>query len=428
MTHRIIGLLAAGAGALGAAGTAHAQTPGSQQDEADFFRRDRYTAVADRQQPAFDPRPLQLGGLEVRSSLSAGARYESNVFGSANNEESDIILSLRPDVQARTNWRQHELSGFGYAETREYLDFSDESATDYGFGFGGRLDATRQFSFDANSNLRKDTERRYDFAARPDAAEPVEYTTARVGVGAQFENGRFRIRGAAEHTNQEFDDVARVGGGMIDQDFRDNHATRFSGRVSYATSPSVAVFVQASTTDFDYRAPRGTATDRDSTNRTYEAGVDFELPNLMRGDIGVGFLQSEYDDPRVPDVDGLSLNARLQWFITELTTITFAGRRGVQDSGVENLIAGTSTDLSARLDHELLRRLIVYGELGRNDIEIELPAIDAESTFGRAGGVFKLNPNVGIDFGYQYSNSEFLFVPGFDATSHGAYLTLRLYP
>ena len=51
---------------------------------------------------------------------------------------------------------------------------------------------------------------------------------------------------------------------------------------------------------------------RDSSGYTVAAGVDFELMTLIRGDIAVGYLSEDKKDNYFKDVDGLSVDGRME--------------------------------------------------------------------------------------------------------------------
>jgi len=60
-------------------------------------------------------------------------------------------------------------------------------------------------------------------------------------------------------------------------------------------------------------------------------------------------------------VSGLSVDANLKWFPTQITTVSFLGNRRVEDQGIREIPNAVVTRYGARVDHELRRNIILSG-------------------------------------------------------------------
>ncbi len=107
---------------------------------------------------------------------------------------------------------------------------------------------------------------------------------------------------------QEYDQVL--------QQPRDNTDTYVNARAPMPFLPDVAVFVQGRRSELDY-----SNSNRDGSRTTVDVGVNFELAAPFRGEIAVGSFQDERDS--FADTEGLNIAANVQWFPTQLTTVTF---------------------------------------------------------------------------------------------------------
>jgi len=108
------------------------------------------------------------------------------------------------------------------------------------------------------------------------------------------------------------------------------------------------------------------------------------LTRLLTGEISVGYLTREYDDPTLPDLTGLVFDASLIWAMTGLTTVTLTGT----SRGEEVVVAGVSgalrRDVAVQVDHAFRRWLIgtlkfgmgfdQYLGDGRNDVRTSIGA------------------------------------------------------
>ncbi len=393
------------------------------QDRTDQFKRDRFVAVAERLQPDFDQQPVNAGGFDLWSSLLASANYGDNIYAvqdhlnpgqvdpNFHGPQSDTFINLRPQAELRSKWTVHALNAGVIVDHKEYLNQDSETVTDYNGFVGGRLDVTRSFNFNGTVAGGRYTEPRYAPASQTGAAEPTRYDHLAIDVGANLNRDRIQVEGRVGQMKDNYDDVPSLTGGKIDQDFRDLTENFFFGRASYAVSPAVAVFVQGRRSNLDYKetlnaAGTALAPTRDSTRTYYQLGVNFELSAPFRGDIAVGQVQEDKDNPAARDYDGLAVNARLMWFPTELTTVTVTGLRETYDPGLPGSTSAFNTLVGVHLDHELLRNLVLFGDLSGGKREYQDVSRDDTYTDLKIGAGYKLNRNARIDASYSFHTQK----------------------
>lgn len=413
------------------AGTAAAQGQGGDN----YYSRDKYEAVRDRRQPAFDPEPIHLGTFLVNATGVIGLTANSNVYAQENNQESDVIGRVGAEVSGATNWSVHELGFDLSAFHNEYLDLSDESANELYANLRGRLDVTRNVALGGRVFVNQGVEQRYSPAGIGGLEKPIEFTFTGAEAYANYQSDRFRWYNTVGITEWNYKDGRLIGSALpYDQDFRDGKSTRGRTRLSYAISPDLAVYTQGTIHDDTYDSQQvigGALRSRDSSGYTVAAGVDFELAALIRGDIAVGYLSEDKDDDYFKDVDGLSVDGRLELFPTRLTTVTLNGGRRVVDTGVYDSPSAISTSIGARVDHELRRNIILSAEAGfSNDDYQEIDRSDDMTSFG-VSARYKMNKKVHFEAFARHLNRD-SSLPG--GLSGGAYdinligVELRLHP
>lgn len=383
-----------------------AQTATAQE----FFKRDRNVGVLERPQPEFDPEPIRLGAVEARSSLGLGGIYNDNVFATEENEVSDFAFVIRPELDLRTTWSRHEVGANVAVEHFEFLDEGSESVTNVRGGVRGRVDVNREFNVTAFGFGARRHEPRTQISVLDEFGEPVRVNEFGGGVTGNYERDRVQLRLGYDIRDQNFNDVETTTVGDIDQDFRDNIRHTVTGRAGYAVTRDIAVFTQASffSRDFDNLTTltTGEQASRDSTGFTVQGGLNFELAAPFRGDIAVGYLEENRDSPQFADISGLSVDGRLQWFPTRLTTFTLTGSRRTTDVGLIEAAAATSNSANLRVDHELRRNFTVYADGGLFDTEFE--DFDRDDTFFDVGlgGIYKFNKRVHLEAFYRYTNRD----------------------
>ncbi|WP_084395821.1 outer membrane beta-barrel protein [Henriciella aquimarina] len=372
-----------------------------------FFERNRYVSVTERAQPEYDPIPIRLGAFEATPELRTGVGQRSNLFASSTNEVDDTFFLIAPSMDVVSTWSRHQLGASVSAEATEYADTGSESTTDLRARAFGRIDANSRFSIVGAALAEETYEPRSAAASNPAAAEPVEVNRFGGETGADYETGRVRLRGRLSYDSYDYKDVPLNGGGLLDQDFRDRDDTSANVRVSYAPRRDWAVFAEGVVTDREYDTPDTPgALNRDSTGTTVRAGVNFELPVLIRGDVAVGYHQYEYDDAAFNDIDGLSVEANASWFVTQLTTISGTATRRVIDPGLQDSAGATLTGVTLRADHELRRNLLINAEIDYAGYDFETVNRDDDRIRLGAGATWKLNRNVAVDVTYQYTDQD----------------------
>jgi len=394
--------------------------------EEDYFVRDKYEAVTERSQPEFDPLSVRVGVFEARPVVAFSAGATDNLFASTTNEIDDTFVGIAPKIELTSNWSRHSLAFDAVIDHLEYTDISPESRTNFGAGARGRLDASQTVSLFGSLNVEDLTEPRSNIASLQDATEPVEFSRVGGEAGMEYEAGRIKLRGRLGYESLDYDDIELSSGLIQDQDFRDRDNTTVAGRVSYAVERDWALFVEAIYGQSDYDAPNVfNAFNRDSETTTLRFGTDFELASLLRGDIGVGYEQREFDDPSFSEVSGVSVAGNLQWFVTQLTTISAGAQRNVIDPGLVLSNAAVETTVSGRVDHEFMRNVILSGEARFTNFDFENVDRNDDRITAKVGATWKINRNIWLDSSYELTDQSSNVQ---DFSENRVLLGLRIFP
>lgn len=386
------------------------------------FLRGRHTAVTERGQPEYDPEPIRAGAFLVDANVLAAAELNDNVFAQDTNKVDDTILRVRPEVIARSNWSVHALTAGARIDHREYSSEDSETSTDFDLFLNGRADVTRNFNLTGNASTGQLTEPRYEPGSQ-NAPEPAKNKYAAADVGASYRSDRLLLQGQVGTRQNDYQSFYPQ---------RDVTEKYVGGRVSYAVSPDIAVFADVRNTDFDY--DNNAPINRDGNQTSLRAGVNFELLAPFRGEISVGQVTDKRDAPGVEDVDSLSLDASVQWFPTQLTTLTFRGFTGITDPGVPEALSADTQRYSVRADHELLRNVLLFGQVGFGSYKFNaapgFPAYDRKDEFVDAtvGAAYKLNKHAHLEASYDLHKRESSGVGAFDLDQNILSVGIRLFP
>lgn len=409
-----------------------------------LFTRDRNESVLQRERAEYYPLGIRAGTFIFKPKVDLTVGYTDNVFAVSEEvsptfaDQEDVFGVLRPSFVADSDWNRHSLSFGGYAEAYQHADFDSENVENYGVNADGRIDVFRNafILLGGRYDLLNETRRANNAVFVP--IEPVEYDRANVYAGWQHEFGRIRYRGRLDYTTFDYDDVETFDPTdpatppvflTSDQDFRDRADTSVLLQAGYAVTRDASIFLRGTwkQRDFDNLSPTaiaGTFLDRNSEGYTLAAGVDFDITSLIRGNVAVGYLEEEFDDPSLSTLDGTFVDAGIEWFPTDLTTLGLSASReakpsnlfSVDDNGTpddftdDRLFVADggflSTEIVLRADHELRRNIILSGSVGYGLDEYEDIDREDERIGASLGGTWLINRNFAARLQYNYLDQD----------------------
>jgi hypothetical protein len=371
--------------------------------------------IRDRPRPNYDPRGLRVGGFLVFPSLTLREAYDSNIFATPDDEEGDFITRISPEVAAESQWSNHQLNFRAGAEQGVYADNSDENYLDWNIGVDGRLDITRDSNLFAGASWNNEHEER----GSPDdvnGEEPTEFDVANLTFGGEHTFNRLSFRLTNTYDRFDYDDVGTAGGGVIDNDDRDREIYATTLRASYEIQRNFAAFVEGSYNIREYDASqtdsRGTTdpVNRDSDGWGIALGSAFDLTGITFGEASIGYRQQTFDDPQLDDVTGIAANASLTSNVTQLTSVTLAVQTSVDETTVgednEAAAASFSRGANLRVDHELLRNLLLNAEVGFVNRDFEgVDRMDNTVSAG-LGADYLMNRYLNFGVGYDFETRQ----------------------
>jgi hypothetical protein len=294
---------------------------------------------------------LHLHPFWVQSSVEAGAYYDTNPGkdgGSAGGR-------LSSNLQAKSDFSRHALNFVLSAEHLEYFDDDIDPKTNFYGGADTRIDIHHDLILTAGirGGLFQDDWTKVDTALG--AAEPVPYSTINAWSTLTKTFNRVAVSGDVNYRAVDYEDVEMIGGGTLDQDFRDGHEIGSGGRLSYSFSPGYSVFFDAHLNARDYSSD-------DSVGLRTLGGVAFEITSLISGDVGVGYIAQDFDSSE--QASTYSYHLGLVWDPTPLVSVRLSGDRIIDDPSIAGSPGSVESNLQAALDYEVLRTLVVSPVVG----------------------------------------------------------------
>lgn len=374
--------------------------------DSDSYDRGLNIGVMDRSRPDYQAIGIQAGGFTIFPKVTMTGTYDDNVFAVPNGT-GDFIFDVAPEIAIQSNWSRNSLSAYARLDQDAYARFSSQDTTQYDAGIAGKL----QFGDASYMNGGLD----YGHFALPRSisnnfgasSNPIsyDYTALNDEVVGQFTRIRLSLR--VDDQDFKYQNGETNGGALVFLGNESHNDVILTGKAEYAVSPDTAVYVdvQGNHRGYDLAPPVVPFT---LTSNGYEvnAGANFDLTHLIRGEFELGYLTQTYVSPLFKPVQGLAGKAQIEWFPTQLTTVTFVASRQIGASQVVNSAGFIGSSVSARVDHELLRNLILSGNVSAGyDENI---GIDRNDTLVGAGLSAKwlITRHIGVTFAYVYADQK----------------------
>lgn len=371
------------------------------------FQRDRNIAVMQRPRPDYDAAGVRAGSFMLYPRLVVGVDSNDNIFAQKTKTTSDTLWHIQPEVSLASDWNRHSLLLYARGDLTRYSKNDTENTDDFGLGARGRIDVSRATNLTGGASFDQQTEPRTSPNAPTAAKEPTQYDLTKAYVGASHEFNRLKLAGNFNVAKYNYEDVATGAGGKLDQDYRDRTVTALTGRADYAISPDTALFVEVTGNRRDYRQDRPTvALTRDSDGVNAYVGANFELGAVARGEIGVGYMKQNYKDAAAKDADGFGARAKVEWFPTQITTVTLSGSRAIEDSASQKIASYVANRADLSVDHELLRNVILSANVGTGKDEYQGSTRKDKVVNAGLRGTYLINRRVGLTGAYFYEKRD----------------------
>ena len=334
------------------------------------YDRGRNVSVVDRARPDYDPLGVRLGGFVAYPAVTLGLGATSNVFLTDRDTKGDVYGTIAPSIRLTSDWSRHQLTLLGGGLFEHYFSQKLRDQNAWYTSALGRLDVNSDISVSADGGIKKTYES--PFSGEVDSTQAVlsSYYQTSGSVKGVYVNGRGRFIATYNHDDLDFRRLRQTTGPTISQAYRDRNVDRISGQVEHALSPEISAYAQVEYSDTDYRHPlQDGSENKPSTAYRVLARINFDLTSLVRGSVGVGYTERDYKSSAFTDVTGLSIDGKVEYFPTELTTFTLELARSIEDSSLSGSSAYLDNRISLRADHEVLKNLTVNAtaEFSRQD-------------------------------------------------------------
>ena len=376
---------------------------------------------------SYGPLGFQMGSVNVKPYLDLQAGYDSNPRRSSTKEGSPVLRGGL-GFTAQSDWSRHE---FTAEATGSYQRFSKTPDADRPEGSGKlnlRLDIQRD-TF-ANFELRGALATQRPGSPDVPGATINQPTVASFGVtsGLTQRFGRTEASVSLLADRRVYGDAELAGGGVSRLSQDNYNAYGLRGRVGYEFTPGVKPFVEVGADVRKRDVPiDSSGFDRDSSGFLARLGSTFEITRTLTGEASAGYARRVYNDNRLPILAGPTLDGKLVWAATPLTTLTLRAATELNETTVAGSSGAVSHTLSADVSHALLRNLTLGAGLSLNETQYKGAPIDERTFVGSLRSEYAFNRFLRMRASYAYEKLDSSQV-GASYNAHVFLLGLRLNP
>ncbi len=344
---------------------------------------------------------IRLGTFTLRPTINQSINSETTKSGGIKTTRS--YLATTANGTLTSDWGRHQLTVSG--EGTYERNVSGRGSTDP----EGRLDA--DLRLDLSGNTTGHITGGYAFE-REDTGDPnaVSGATTQAGVnrytgGASLERDFGVLRGTATlaATRTTYGTARFADGSSLSLSDRDRTAVEGRVRLGYELSPALIPFIEASLGRAVYDARRdASGYERSSISYGGRGGLQFDLSEKLRGELGIGYATVDYEDSRLAALNALTLDGTIFWSPHRGTDVDLGLRTTLQDAATAGASGWSEYLLTAGLSHQILNNLT--GRLTASATRRDFPSATDETDWQAGAGLiwsvnryFDATANVGYE-------------------------------
>ena len=356
--------------------------------EADSFDRGQNVSVRERPRPDYQALGIHVGGFLVYPKVTASESYDDNIFATPSPVIGDSFFTVAPEVDFQSTWSRNALAGFVRASQDVYSSHSTENDFQYALGLNGKYEfgsaAFGQATLTGGGDYGLYTLPRSAANSGQNSLHPIQYNYGELGGELADTFNRLRLSARIDFQDYSYLNAETPTHVPLFEQALNHTVATYTGKAEYALSPDTAVFVSAAYNNRVYQhQPPTVPFDNNNQGYNLAAGANFDITHLIRGEIQLGYMDQTYVAPVFETISGLSAKGQIEWFPTQLTTVTATALRAVGDSGLIHSAGYLNTTGQIQIDHELLRNLIVSADA--TDTQDQYNGINRTDTIWSAG-------------------------------------------
>ena len=310
------------------------------------------------------PEGVRMGSFIIYPSITETAVYDSNIFGEAENPTADWRFITTPTLTIQSDLPRHAFDMTVFGRFMNFAESTDQNYANFGGSARGALHIDHAHTLSIAMGAKRDHEERTAITASQAAAEAVPVDQFRASIGLTRDAGRLYGTLSASAEKLDFHSVPAIGGGVLNQDYRDQELYAAQLRAGYRISPGFDLVAKVRGI-LQYNEPEAPGLgDRDSTGYEVSAGLAFETDPLVRWRVLGGYGVRNFDRAGLASIATSLLEAQAQWLATHRLTLSANASRKIDDELGANDNGRIESTGNLVADYEIRHDLFASAHVG----------------------------------------------------------------
>ncbi|MGY5801732.1 outer membrane beta-barrel protein [Rhizobium sp. LEGMi12c] len=349
-----------------------------------------------------DVQGIPLGTFTLKPSINQSINVERDRTGDTKDNRGFLQTDLRSTLTS--DWDRHALTVTGEGVWQKNISGTGEEKPTVNLNADLRLDLPADTTAHVTAGYqfyREDTSDPNAIAGASKQSAVNQYTA---GLSLERDFGLLRGTTAVALTRSVYSNAVLSDGTTVTLSDRNQTAGTWRGRIGYELSPAIIPFVEVDLGRAVYDQTRD-SNGYARSNQSYggKGGVEFDLGEKFKGELGFGYQHTQFDDSRLASVDSPTIDGSLAWSPQRGTDISVGLSTTVQPSTTAGLSGYTAYQLTSTVSHQLrddLTAKLTGGPTWRNYPSNGSAAdeVEYDAAFGLTWGINRyvdLTSNVG---------------------------------
>ena len=265
---------------------------------------------------------IRLGTVVLRPSLSERLLSETTKTGGS--KEHALYSSTTLKGSLTSDWSRHELSVTGAGTWQKLLSGSGDADPSADVNANLRLDLAAGTTVTLSSGYSFTREDAEDQDAIANAKTQYGIHRFDGGITAAHAVGRLRGSVGLDGSRWLYSDAVLNNGTDLSLEDRQRTLGTLRGRLGYEISPALIPFIEVSGGRLVYdQKTDSTGYQRSAYIYAAKTGAEFDFGEKLRGELAVGYIHETFDDARLNDINGLTLDGTINWSPRDGTDIKY---------------------------------------------------------------------------------------------------------
>ncbi|MGR9184769.1 outer membrane beta-barrel protein [Rhizobium leguminosarum] len=300
---------------------------------------------------------IPIGTFVLRPSVTQSINTETTKDG--NTTQRRAFLETDAAATLTSDWGRHQLTVTSEGAWQKNVSGEGEEQPSFKINSDLRLDLPDDTTahLTAGYNFyREDTD---DPDAIANAAQQSDVQEFSAGASVQRDFGILRGTTALALTRSIYSDAKLSNGTTVSLSDRNQTTGTLRGRVGYELSPALIPFIEANIGRTVYDETQDSAGyERSGHSYGAKAGVEVDLGEKLKGEVGVGYEMADFEDSRLSSIDTATLDASLLWSPIRGTDVNLDLQTSIQPSTTAGESGYVSHALTTTVTHQLRDNLV----------------------------------------------------------------------